>query len=357
MLHHTWIQQRGDIEALRPQWEELVEHSPTNTIFQSLDWHLAWLEAFNAQYQPVFLTTWYNDSLVALAPFVHSEQRIFGRTLQTYSLAGSANYASDYADILYRDTHTLSSLLDYALTRPPWKCLELRNIPSTSPTIQAFNNHFSNWNHSWWDTTLRIDTPARIIGDTKADQKIIKKQLFKRKLKALQKQGTVAFTLHEDKDEILNLLPHLFELHQKRWNNTATPSQFNDPKQKDFYTRFISHLLPSGSIHCSTLTLDGQPIALHLGFRDAKKFYWYKPIFDTAYSEYSPGMLLFKELFQVMIEDGCKEFDFTVGQESYKYQFANTIRTNSTVRATTDPLLAHIFRIKDGLRQFLKSTS
>ncbi|MCB0334504.1 MAG: hypothetical protein KDD55_13455, partial [Bdellovibrionales bacterium] len=183
MIQFRWMYTIEQIDELRHEWPRLLSHSPTRTVFQSIEWHLAWLQSFKHEYSPAFLTAWNGDSLVALAPLVSSTSKILRIPITTYSFAGSANYASDYADFLYHDLSSLSSLLSFLMSAPPWQNLLLRNLPSSSPTKQVLLNHFTPWNHQWWDASRAIDTPTRIMHNDRQDQDILAKTLFKRKRK------------------------------------------------------------------------------------------------------------------------------------------------------------------------------
>ena len=90
------------------------------------------------------------------------------------------------------------------------------------------------------------------------------------------------------------------------------------------------------------LEVDKQPVAYHFGFRQNGKHTHYKPTFDIDHWESGPGDVLLQHLFQHALETGISEFDFTVGDEPYKYRFANRINRNYTLyidrypaRATT----------------------
>jgi CelD/BcsL family acetyltransferase involved in cellulose biosynthesis len=84
---------------------------------------------------------------------------------------------------------------------------------------------------------------------------------------------------------------------------------------------------------------NGAPLAFHFGFEYRRGFIWYKPTFDIQFASRSPGEVLIKFLLEDAIKKNLEEFDFTVGSESFKYRFANRIRSNSRViafRSTVD---------------------
>ncbi|MGH7775249.1 MAG: GNAT family N-acetyltransferase, partial [Candidatus Binatia bacterium] len=74
-----------------------------------------------------------------------------------------------------------------------------------------------------------------------------------------------------------------------------------------------------------------QPIAYHLGFELNGKFIFYKPTFDVNLWAEWPGEVLIRHLFDYAASRGIREFDFTAGDEAYKYRFANQVRRNYTL--------------------------
>jgi hypothetical protein len=70
------------------------------------------------------------------------------------------------------------------------------------------------------------------------------------------------------------------------------------------------------------ICLNDKVIAYHFGFEYNSKLYWYKPTFDIEYSKYSLGKLLIKWTMMYAIDKNYKEFDFLIGEEPYKFQWA-----------------------------------
>ncbi len=65
---------------------------------------------------------------------------------------------------------------------------------------------------------------------------------------------------------------------------------------------------------------------------------WYKPTFDISYAKRSPGEVLLKILLEYALEHDVAKFDFTIGDEDYKYRFANHSHWKYTIRVFRHPL-------------------
>jgi len=124
-----------------------------------------------------------------------------------------------------------------------------------------------------------------------------------------------------------NPITVFFEQHRSRWARTASPSQFFDPAQRDFYRELVREIHPRGWLRFDVVLFNGAPLAFHFGFEYLRRFIWYKPTFDVRFASRSPGEVLIKFLLEDAIERKVEEFDFTIGSEPFKYRFANRIRS------------------------------
>ena len=73
-------------------------------------------------------------------------------------------------------------------------------------------------------------------------------------------------------------------------------------------------------VHLSALTLDDKILATHWGLVFNDRFYYLFPSYESnEYAKYSPGTLLLQHLFEWCIDNHLKVFDFTDGDEPYKF--------------------------------------
>ncbi len=72
------------------------------------------------------------------------------------------------------------------------------------------------------------------------------------------------------------------------------------------------------------------------------RFGWWVPAYDPDHSKHSPGRLLLEDLMKASYERGDVEFDFLIGEEPYKFQFATHNRVIGPVGTPplTDLLIA-----------------
>jgi CelD/BcsL family acetyltransferase involved in cellulose biosynthesis len=92
------------------------------------------------------------------------------------------------------------------------------------------------------------------------------------------------------------------------------------------HTTFLRTLRDRGVAQVATLRSGDRLLAVHIGLRHEGRFSSWVPAYDTVCSAYAPGRLLLEHLVQSSCERGDAEFDFLVGNEPYKWQYATHTR-------------------------------
>jgi CelD/BcsL family acetyltransferase involved in cellulose biosynthesis len=93
---------------------------------------------------------------------------------------------------------------------------------------------------------------------------------------------------------------------------------------------------------------------MHFGFEYGGRITWYKPAFDVAYADYSPGEVLMKYLLEYALQRKVAELDFTIGAEPYKYRYANHTGANYAVRVFRQEHAFHLTRLVLNARRLVE---
>lgn len=97
---------------------------------------------------------------------------------------------------------------------------------------------------------------------------------------------------------------------------------YRDPR----HATFMRALRDRGVAEVATLRAGDRLIAVHVGLRHERRFSSWVPAYDAACSAYAPGRLLLEHLLQASFDRSDTEFDFLVGNEPYKWQYATHTR-------------------------------
>ncbi|MFA6062364.1 MAG: GNAT family N-acetyltransferase [Gallionella sp.] len=142
---------------------------------------------------------------------------------------------------------------------------------------------------------------------------------IRRRLRRLEDLGVVSFRVFspEETEAALNVLPELLSQHAARW-----PNSYRLP---GFHASLIREALPVGFLHLSEVCVGDIIISRHLGFFYKRRFYWYMPVNNPKYDNYSPGKLLLYFCAVDAIKKGGALFDLLRGEETYKSQWADGV--------------------------------
>lgn len=343
--------------ARRAEWNALVARSETGTIFQTFEWHLSWWQAFGAVASPLVVFAWSAGALVGIAPLMVSRRRILARRRRLVEFIGTGalgTRASDYADFIIDRGRpdVLAAFADWlAAHAATWDLLRLTNIPGASPSLGLAAAFAAR---GWpADSRLAHQAPTRVFGNTDDDAALLRKKSLKRHFNGFARRGRLEFVARIAARDVPAMLDLLFDQHIRRWQGTDKTSQFVDPRQRDFFRRLAANLEESGWLMLSAVRFDDAVIALHFGFVYGGRLIWYKPTFDPTHAKDSPGEVLIKYLLEFAIDRKLDELDFTIGEEAFKYRFANLVRTTHDIHVCRSRLDYHAVRLWLALRAFI----
>ena len=322
-----------ELWPLRHRWNALVRGADTNTIFQTYEWHASWWKVFGGAVEPLVLLAECGDELVGIAPMVVAERTVLMRRQRVIEFIGTR--VSDYCDFIVSGAHphVLIELLT-RLADTGFDLLHLRDIPESSRTLVVVPAFFHEQQRHV-DLRALYEAPSWLFGDPAADRQLANKKSLRRHYNFFHRTGRLEFTPNIGTDDIPSYLERLFAQHIGRWAETSTPSLFIDQRMQDFFRELARTLAPTGWLLFSVVHYDGRPIALHFGFQYGNRIIWYKPAFDVEYAKRSPGEVLIKYLLEYALEQRVEQFDFTIGEDDFKYRFANHTPKNHAIRIFT----------------------
>jgi CelD/BcsL family acetyltransferase involved in cellulose biosynthesis len=100
--------------------------------------------------------------------------------------------------------------------------------------------------------------------------------------------------------------------------------------------------------HLAMLTVDGQPVAWHLGLFHDDELYWWVPTHDPAWEALSPGKVLLAKLIEHGIASGWRRLHFLPGTQPYKMAWRPDVPERRVMRwyspTVAGTLLSHYDR-------------
>jgi CelD/BcsL family acetyltransferase involved in cellulose biosynthesis len=323
------IERREQIPLTAKEWNDLVAHNETNSIFQTYEWFDAWWQTFGGPHQLFFVALRREGKVIGFAAMMLRNVSWRGRRLE---FAGTGN--ADYEDFVlpYDKPAAMAALCKFLGAHSSrWSSAWLANVPSQSSTLELLHKAGAS-SGLYLVQEAQLRCPAlRLEGDRSGAEKLLKKYSLKRPLNWFSSRGQVSFRNVSALSEIQALLPTFFDQHARRWHAAGRPSLFDAGSQRTFYLALAAALHSAGWLLFSVVEFNGQPIAFHFGFDYFGSIIWYKPSFEVQYAEHSPGLLLTRKIIEDGLQRSKRELDFTIGEEAFKDRFANISRYNVTL--------------------------
>jgi CelD/BcsL family acetyltransferase involved in cellulose biosynthesis len=317
-----------DLDKLRVRWEELLAQYPQGSIFSTWEWLATWWNAFGADQQLHVLA--FEDAssqLVGLAPLSLITRGFLGKSWKILRLLGDGSGDSDNLDLVVAPgcaSAVVRSLLVYLEDHSDlWDFCELNTIPVSSPAASQLVTSLieRSWIHA------RVQSPCCQISlpdhwDTYFKQlSSTMRKNFKYHLRRLEKRPNFRIYRCSHENELIQCLPALFELHQKRWRASGDPGSFGSEKRRGFYQQLSSLLLKRNWLEFWILEIGGKPIAADYGFRYNNVVYALQAGFDPSEHADSPGFCLKGVMLKALIESGVQKYDFLAGFGQNKAQW------------------------------------
>jgi CelD/BcsL family acetyltransferase involved in cellulose biosynthesis len=319
--------------ALRAQWQSLLNRSQPNHVFMTWEWLFTWWEHFGQGQELFILVVEDEGEVVGILPLMLCIQEggYMNKERRLHFIGYRLRRWNDWMDIIaIRKEEVIQASLEYLLERQyMWDFLDLWDVPEDSDTIGILSDLARQLGFpvqkksistcpylpttSDWQSYYSSFRSMRTTGDPE------------RQVRRLSARGELKMHWAEDSDLMVNL-EALFDLHQRRQPMRHKSSRFSQEVYRKFYCALV-HVFPRNWLDCSALTLNGEVIAAHFGFRYNHKFYWCTPAFDPDYAAFSPGKVFLKAIIETCFaDDEILEFDFLVGKEPYKYEWTTLER-------------------------------
>jgi CelD/BcsL family acetyltransferase involved in cellulose biosynthesis len=216
----------------------------------------------------------------------------------------------------------------------PWSVISLDHVQVDEPWIEALGEATGRR----LSTRRRVAAPLPLIDIAAheswdaylATRSSNFRQQVRRFARRAAREAELRVRRTESPDDLESDMRTFFDLHDKRLSGRGG-SSLSAERARSFHLDFAAAALEQGWLRLWLLELDGSPAAAWYGWRVGERYSYYNSGFDPAFASLSPGLVLISAIIESAFEEGAAEFDFLLGEESYKYRFAERERTVSDV--------------------------
>lgn len=312
-------------EALREEWNALLQRSVTNEIFLTWEWQSTWWDTFQAGELLIVAVRAPDGRLAGIAPwFVHHTGG--ERVLRTIGCVD----VTDYVDIIV-DQFAVSSvqiaLADFLSgNRERFDRINLCNIPESSLTTQSMPDLLRV---RGFDSDLVLQEVCPVIHLPSEWEEYLsmldKKQRheIRRKIRRAESEAKLEYTVLDSSTFPIELDDGLIGefLNLMRASQPAKAEFLAVEANCIFLTRILQTTARAGWLRLSFLRCNGQLAAAYADFIYGQHVQVYNSGLDPNVAlQLSLGNVLLAYNIQSAIERGFQIFNFLRGNETYKYR-------------------------------------
>jgi CelD/BcsL family acetyltransferase involved in cellulose biosynthesis len=310
-------------EKLEAEWNGLLEHSISNTLFLTWEWQCTWWAHLGIGELRIITVRDDANTLIGIAPLF---EETWNDGTRSMSLIGCVD-VSDYLDIIVaqgQEEQVYTALLDTIMGAdfPAWNGgLHLCTLPEASPTNTRLKAlaEARGLSVEWklHDVAPVIDLPATWDAYLETLDKKQRHEI-RRKLRRVDETNHQWYTL-DDAASLEQPIADFADLHKK---SRPDKHLFMDGRMQEFFVAMSRRLQARGWLQLCFLEIDGARAASILNFVYRNDVLVYNSGYDPVkYGPFSPGIVLFAFSLQDAIAARRRRFDFLRGNEEYKYRF------------------------------------
>ncbi|KGG12043.1 MULTISPECIES: GNAT family N-acetyltransferase [Prochlorococcus] len=344
---------------LKSEWLELEEESSCS-VFQSYSWFEKWLEFNHNRINSLNIEIYvvYEDEKVPVALFALELRKHM--TNVVYKFAGDrlSEYNMPIITNRYNNLKRKAVWEKLLESISSHDCFLIERYPKANINRKEELNLIEL-------RGIKIGQSKSVCTKTYKDIDELMKNVSKKMIKdnrrftrRLNEIGNIEYVHYRNRDEYIKIFNEISICLEEKVRKMRIPFSSKIFINDNYYNSFYN--LGNGSNIASDLIgikLDGQLLAACWSLRYKDKLYYLYPAYmNTSYIKYSPGRLLLEYLIRFSFKNNIKQIDFTLGNESYKYNWSGEKNIlNDYIRIST--IKGYLILIQKKFVNLIKSNS
>lgn len=349
------------LDALKSEWQALLQGDEVDCLFLSWEWLSCWWRHVSQHRRLCLLTVRRGGELVGIAPFAIRPPEP-GRLVpfRTLEFMGMGDVGSDYMNLILRvdqEAPALEALADYL--KQNRLVLDLRRVDAGSRRISTL---LALLQEDGWQSEQVVtdvcpyidlkdhDWKSYIATVSRSHRANVNRRI--RRLGEIFKQ--VEFKQAITEEERRECFTQFLRLHQLRWSGKEHSNAFTGEGTLQFHSEFSQLALERGWLRLFVLKLDGEPVAATYSFRYGDSFYYYQAGLDPKLAEHSVGLATLGLAVQSALKEGVSRYDMLHGNQGYKALWTDAHRPLSRIHCYPPNAGGALYRQAQGLRETIK---
>lgn len=342
----TRIQDIQSFEALRADWNQLLQRTQERDIFLTWEWLFAWWKNIGQHENLLWLLLVKNKGkLVGIAPFMKNyKTKSF---IKLTRLENIGNPDCDVSGLIATDIDaTTNAIMEYLNKHSnEWDMLEIKELPKESKATTSLINAIKQAGHKSRKSTEEHYYIPLTEAWEQYYNKLSKnlKHNFKRRLRRAQELGKVTVNQYIGDSLTWEHFEKVFEINDKG-NFTHL---YKTDQIKSFHRDLFTFMRSLNWLQIEFLYINEKPIAFHYGFIYDERYEDWRGGIDKEYELIAPGKLLMMLSMEARFRMGLKENDFLRGKHSYKTDWLPSHRDFLSIqtfnKASVKSMLVYLF--------------
>jgi len=301
-------------DPLKRVWNDLLQRSTINTIFNTWQWQETWWRCFGEDRKLRLCLVYEGRQLLGIVPLVGLEG---DPTAQTLQLVGGTDVA-DYLDVIAEPVHA-PAVWAAALDTVEWRTLDLHALPEASPTRPVLARLAAERGYDFVENVEDV-CPLFQLPKTWDDYLALlgkkNRHELRRKMRRLEQEAEVRMRVTHDIAALADDVDDFITLHR---SSEGRKGRFMDARMTEFFHALARVCFMEKWLHLAFLDINGRLAATTLSFKYNNTLALYNSAYSLRFQRYSPGVLLVAYIIREAIASGIQTFDFMRGDERYKY--------------------------------------
>ncbi len=309
----------GDLDDALRDWERLQADDPALTPFNSAAWGRVWLEHWHPQASPWVMRVWLDGRVVGIAPLALRRER----GVRLLSMIGKE--PGDYWDLVAApsDRPAVAQAVATELRRRSraWDIAVINCLPVGSPTVAGLTGDGLRLARRDPIRSPAIPLPSTFEEYLAALSRSRRGNL-RRHLNRLDR-GELSLREVRQAEQIPDVMQRWHELRVRQWRDTGR--RLNPSHAQERFHRFMARaaiaLLEPGFTTLYEAWAGDRLAGVYLNFCDPRSFYWYLGGYEPDLGGLGVGKIVIAATIRASIAAGRQWYDFTRGEDEYKYWY------------------------------------
>jgi CelD/BcsL family acetyltransferase involved in cellulose biosynthesis len=352
------ITSESALDALRPEWNALVDRLTWPSPFQSWEWNRLWWKHFGAKDKLQILAFRRDGELLGIAQFYrrsHAIARVgFTSLVPIGGGQGHKFGLTEQWELLFPTLHSRDLLwaLGRWLQRNRWSAVTLPGLwdnPELPPWLATLTAsaaqpvilHYLDLPDTWEKFLGKLSMNAR--------------HNIRRYPERLAEDGhAFTFEVASSPQDVLACLPTFFGLHRARSQadmHVKHPDRFRIASRRAFLLEVGATLAAREQFKVGLLRIHDQIVTAQIWLEHDGAIFIYYSGFDPRWSRYAVGLVTTSEIFKEGIQRGVRRVDFLRGEGYYKDRWrANRYTRRNVVLARHPDLVRTLLALRSRQR-------